>query len=395
MALNPDAPDVIYHQFVNHGPAIQAALIHSATDLFAGLAVIEFVWMVGWSLANKSDVFDIMIVVTKQMIALGFWFWIMQNWVQMAKAITDTFGIWGNTAIVAAGGTANMSPMGFVTAGLNLAHTIWDAVGIGHPLVMGILAVVGLIDVLIFAWIASLIMLVVIEAFLASYLGTVLMAFAGSSWTRDYGVSQFRYAVSVGVKRMTLQLIAGIGEIIVNDWATQIRAVNGNIGWGDCGVMLVVPVILATLAWIAPKIAQDMVMGTHLSTSQGILATARNLGSAAAMIATGGAGYAAAGAAAGGLAAKQAASAGASAAAAGGGAAGGGSAISRAASVARLTAGNVASGIASDIGQRLSGGHSHGYQGFRVASQLNAQAENSERPGTPGKANARSMKKPD
>ena len=55
MAIDAGAPDQIYQSFVNHGPAIQAALVAGADDLFAGLAVIELVWIIGWSVAHKTE----------------------------------------------------------------------------------------------------------------------------------------------------------------------------------------------------------------------------------------------------------------------------------------------------------------------------------------------------
>jgi type IV secretion system protein TrbL len=364
MALDTGSSDQIYQAFANHGPAIQGALLNGANDLFAGLAVIELVWVVGWSVAHKNDVFDIMIVVTRIAIGLGFWFWMMQNWVQMAKAITDTFGIWGNSAVQAAGGTANMMPMGFLTAGIDLAGAIWKAMSWREPVTATVMAFAGIIDIVIFGWIAAQIMLVVIEAFLASYLGTVLMAFNATSFTRDFGSSPIRYAVSVGMKRMTLQFIAGVAQGIVQGWAASVAA-GATPSWTSLGVMIAVPIILAVLAQIAPKIAQDIIMGSHLSTSAGIISSARQIAAAAAETALSLAGGGAAVGAGYQLAGRQMAAAASSGQAQGG-------AVARAATMARLTAGNAAGGYASDVGRRLSGNYnaSHGYQGFRVAADL-------------------------
>jgi type IV secretion system protein TrbL len=206
--------------------------------------------------------------------------------VQMGKAVVDTFGLWGNAAVQAAGGTANMMPMGFLAAGLNLWHALFQAISFGSPFVSAGLIIAGVIDVLIFGWIAAQIMLVLIEAFLASYLGSVMIAFGGNSFTRDFATSPVRYAIAVGMKRLTLQFIAGMAEAIVRNFATQVQGVGGGqVGWDDVGVMIVVPIILATLAWIvawiAPKIAQDIIIGSHLSTGAGIIATASTLAGAA------------------------------------------------------------------------------------------------------------------
>ncbi|MGD0107257.1 MAG: P-type conjugative transfer protein TrbL [Rhodopila sp.] len=365
MALDAGSPDQIYQAFANHGPAIQAALVTGGNDLFAGLAVVELVWVVGWSVAHKNDIFDIMIVVTRMAIGLGFWLWMMQNWVQMAKAITDTFGLWGNSAVQAAGGTANMSPLDFINAGLDLGGAIWKAMSWREPMTGAVLLIAGLIDVVIFAWIAAQIMMVVIEALLASYLGTVLMAFNATSFTREFGSSPIRYAISVGMKRMTLQFIAGVAQGIVQGWATAIQ--NGTTpSWTSIGVMIAVPIMLVYVADKAPKIAQDLIIGSHLSTSQGIVNSVKQLASAAIALAAAVTGVGVAGVAAGQLAGRQTAAAAASGQPQGG-------TLARSATMARLTAQNMASGYQSDIGQRLSGQYQaqHGYQGFRVANELN------------------------
>jgi type IV secretion system protein VirB6/type IV secretion system protein TrbL len=368
MSVNQNEPDAIFRAFANHGPAIQAALIHSANDLFAGLAVIELVWIIGWSVAHKSDVFDMMIAVTRMAIGLGFWFFLLQNWVQIAAAVTNTFGIWGNDAVTAAGGTANMMPMGFLTAGLNLAHHLWQAMSVREPLTSVVLLIAGLIDVIIFGLIAAQIMLVLIEAFLASYLGSVMMALGANSFTRDFGMSPIRYAISVGMKRMTLQFVAGVSEGIVVTFANQVQANPGMIGWSDLGVMIVIPVILLTVAQIAPKIAQDLILGTHLTTSAGIIATARQIAIVAA-----GAVLSAAGIGAAGVASIQVTGKQMSTLAAAGRAPS--SAAARGATMARLAAGNMAKAGASDVGKRLTGQYSgaHGYRGWRMAESMSRQ----------------------
>lgn len=369
MALDTGSTDQIYQAFANHGPAIQSAMVSAGNDLFAGLAVIELVWIIGWSVAHKSDVFDMMIAVTRLAIGLGFWFWMMQNWAQMAKAITDTFGIWGNNAVTAAGGTANMMPMDFLTSGINLAGAIWAAMSIREPITAAVLVFAGLVDIVIFAWIAAQIMLVVIEAFLASYLGTVLMAFNGSSFTREFGGSPIRYAISVGFKRMTLQFIAGMADGMVRGWASSIAS-GVTPSWTSLGVMIAVPIILAALAQIAPKIAQDIIIGSHLSTSAGIVASARDIAAAAASMAATVTGVGAAGVASYQLAGRQVAAAAAAGQAPG-------SAAARAGTMARLTASNAAQALASDVGQRLTGSYAatHGNIGWRVATNLSRQGK--------------------
>lgn len=371
MAIATDTPATLYAAFANHAPAIQAALVGGARDLFGALAVIEFVLVIGWLLLQKTDIIDILAAVLRIIIGLGFWYWMLQNWAQYAKAITDSFGMWANSAITAAGGTANMEPMGFLMAGLNVAKHFWDSFSVGHLLTGFLMLVSGLEVVLIMAWLAAEIMLVVIECYLAAYLGTVLMAFGAMGYTRDYAMSQVRYAISVGVKRMTLQMVAGLGEVMITSFATQIEALSGTPSWLDLGTIIAGMNILFIIAWKAPKIAQDMIMGTHLSTPGGIIGTAKTMATMVASVIAGGAGSASAIMAASKLAGQKT-----SAAKAAG--QGPSSIAGKTATAIGKTAGNLASAAASDVGQRLSGARvsRHGYMGFRMASNLNTQRKN-------------------
>jgi P-type conjugative transfer protein TrbL len=359
--------DGLVQAFTNKGPAVQAALLNGAHDLFAGLAVIELVWFIGWSVANKTDIFDIMIVVVRLAIGFGFWLWMMTNWVQMAAAIIQTYGLWGNAAVQAAGGTANLAPLGFFQSGLDLCKALWQVHFWSDPGVAVILILTGLICIGIFGYIASVIVLVVVESALASYLGTINMAFNACSFTRDFGFAPIKYALSVGMKRMTLQFIAGLAQASVTAW---VNALNGAVPTSlDCAILLGGCALFVTLAAIAPKIAQDTMMGSHLSTGQGIAQSSRQIASAVMQLTTSLAGGGAAGIAAAQLAGRQMAARTASGTAPA-------SAAARAATIAGLMAKNAASGVASDVGKRLSGNYvaSHGYRGFRVAADLNKKS---------------------
>jgi type IV secretion system protein TrbL len=263
-----------------------------------------------------------------------------------------------------------MMPMGFLAAGFNLWHALSQAMSYREPLVSAALLFAGIIDVLIFGWIAAQIMLVLIEAFLASYLGSVMIAFGGNSYTRDFAMSPIRYAIAVGMKRMTLQFIAGMAEAIVQNFAAQVQSVGGGqVGWDDVGVMIAVPIILATLAWIAPKIAQDIIIGSHLSTSAGIIATASAIAGAAVGVLASAVGAGAAGIAGYQLAGQQMLAATAAGKAPVG-------KLARADAVLSQAATNVAKSAAADVGQRLTGNYqaSHGRIGWRIASQMSRQA---------------------
>src|SRR4051794_25263730 len=79
MALNPNTAATVYQAFINHAPAVQQALVGGAQDLFAGLALIELVIVVGWLFLQKTDLIDILAVVLRLTIGFGFWLFMLQN----------------------------------------------------------------------------------------------------------------------------------------------------------------------------------------------------------------------------------------------------------------------------------------------------------------------------
>jgi type IV secretion system protein TrbL len=371
--MNPNDVDQIYQAFANHGPAIQAALQNIALELFGGLAVIEIVLTVGRAVANKTDVLDIILLVTNQIITIGFYLWLMQNWPNFAKDITDSFAQAGGIASQAIGGVNNLMPVGMVLAGANLAKHIWTAITAlsWYQVPLGILLVVnGIVVLVVLGLFAALMLEILIECYFAAYVGIIMMAFGANTYTRDMAMGQVRYAISVGVKRMTMQLIAGVLTAIVTGWTTQTIADPATIGWLDMAVMLIMPIIVLRLGTTMPKIAQDVVMGTHLQGSGSLYTAAAQITRAATATAAAVTGMGAAVGAGAALASRQMGSQIAAGTAPS-------SRIGQAAMMTGMAARNTAGALASDVGARLTGQYAatHGYQGFRVASQLMKQRD--------------------
>lgn len=368
--MNGASVDQLYQAFANHGPAIQAALMTGALELFGALAVIELTLSIGKSLAHKTDLLDIIYLVTNQLITIGFFLFLLQNWAGFAKAITDSGAVFGANASTAMGGTATMMPLGMMDAGINIAKHVWAGMALTRPFLSWLLYINGIVVILVFAYFAALMIEVLIECFFASYVGVVMMAFGGTVYTRDMAVSQVRYAISVAIKRLTMQLIAGVAEAIVNGWATTIQNNTASFTWTDCGLMLAVPIVLARLAMTMPKIAQDVVNGSHISAHGNLFSTGAAMAkaaTAAALSVTGAAAAVTAGAkvASNAMSAMQAAGTAPS------------SRIGQAAKMVGMASSATGKALASDVGSRLTGsyGSTHGYRGFRVAAAINGKKQ--------------------
>ncbi|EGQ62571.1 putative plasmid conjugal transfer protein [Acidithiobacillus sp. GGI-221] len=122
--------------------------------------------------------------------------------------------------------------------------------------------------------------------------GAVMLGFLGSRWTTTFGEKYYGYAVSIGIKLMVIELIAGLGLKMAGVWLTELMAAHGvqlsmyfDIAMGS--------VLFAALAIMVPSLAGSFMNGSP-SLSLG------NMGAAGAAVAGGvvaaGAGAAMAGA---------------------------------------------------------------------------------------------------
>jgi type IV secretion system protein TrbL len=360
--LGPGVLNGIVDTFTGQSSLWEGTLEGLALDLFLTLAIIEVTWTVARALARRVDLGDMIEIVAMQIVTIGFFYWLLINSADFVLAIIASFGEAANRASVAGGGMTNLSPSDIFASGLNLAKIIWEGMTITSP-GLSLLVLAGVIDVYIFAVIAAKLIEVLVESAFVAYAGIIMMGFGGSGFTREYAIAQFRYGISVGVKRFVLQLIIGLGQGIIVSWA-QTVATSGALNWQTIGIMIGAPIVMLRLAETLPQRAQDMVMGASTSSSG-------SLGSSAQMAAATAAGIAASmvGAPVAAKAAYQLAQRQIEARRQENGQTGG--RIGRAAMMTSYTVRNIGGALASDVGKRLSGqGARFGYRGWRIASDM-------------------------
>lgn len=379
--MNLGALDQIVAAFQGHGGAWGAALLPYALELFFGLAIIQFGLRVGYAFAQRVELPELLTIIVQEIVTTGFFYWFLLNSAQFLKAIIDSFRQVANSASVAGGGSQNMRPSDIFGAGTNMAHAIWQGMSWDHPLLGFLLVIAGVICAVCFAIVCAMMIEVLIESTLVSYIGVLMMGFGGSSYTREYAIAQIRYAISVGVKLFVMQLLVGISEAIIIGWSHSIASSGTTTDWTTVGVMIGVPIVMLRLVWKLPQVAQDVVNGSIGNTHGGLLSTGAGVAGAAGGAVASIAGAGVAGGAALRLAGKQMQQNMQSADGQDGSAGGGGNApaqsrITQAAMMGGYAARNLARAGATDVGKRLTGqpGASYGYRGWRMAADQNRQA---------------------
>lgn len=360
----------------NNMRSFEGVLMNQAKTLFASLALIEFVLVVGRQIIGRTDTVEILAVVLFQAITLGFFYWLCVNGPNINRAITSSFAQVANDASVAAGGSRNLSPGDIFELGLELVKAVWSPLGFNIKSVLLIFA--GLAILIVFAMVTGMMIEVIVESYFAASAGVILLGFGGASWTRSMAIAQLHYAIAVGMKRLVLQLLVGLSEVLMRGW---IRNVGADPSWIEIAVMVGVPLVLLRLVTTLPQRAQDMILGTHTNMGLGLGTAPRMAAALAGSAAVGAVGGATATKAAfteasAQLSAREAAGSGGAISNAGGGRGMMGN-ISRGAQITGMAAGNLGKAAAEDIGQRMRGNYSaqHGVPTFRMADAMNARAD--------------------
>lgn len=278
----------IVDTFKNQASLWESTLSAIATSLFVKLAIIELIWVFGWATAKRVPFDDMLGIMAEQIVIIGFFYWLLINTADFILAIIDSFGMAANQASIAGGGMANLGPSDIFAAGLNMTKTIWDGMTVMNIPFSILLGLAGLINVVVFAKIIAKLIEVLIESAICAYGGIILMGFGGTKFTRDYAVAVFRYGISVGVKRLFLQLIIGLGQGIVVGWATTLGS-SGALSWTTIGIMIGAPLIMLGLADTLPQRAQDIIMGAYTGGSGAAVGKAAGIAAATAVAAAAGA----------------------------------------------------------------------------------------------------------
>ena len=354
-----------------------------AKDIFGSLAVLEFVWSGAQYALRKNDLSEFITSAFLKILSLSFFFFVL---IDMAPTfipdILNSFLDIG-TSIAGVPQISPASPGTFVDLGIQTVVQLFNGLGkmsLGNEI--GALFPVTLAAIFIlvaFVIIAAQILITLIESYIVVGAGAVMLGFLGSRWTTTFGEKYYGYAVSIGIKLMVIELIAGLGLKMAGVWLTELMAAHGvqlsmyfDIAMGS--------VLFAALAIMVPSLAGSFMNGSP-SLSLG------NMGAAGAAVA-GGVVAAGAGAAMGAAsltnsaigAAKGAGSLAASANTAMGGMKGLGAAFTEGAGAANesgilglgagTTGAAIAGGLTGMMGQAASGMSTASKQGLRAGAAM-------------------------
>lgn len=217
--------------------------------LFWLLAFISFTYNAIIMAIRGADLPDIILELTKFIIITGIWIYIINNSLDIANAIINSFT---KAANIASGVNANISPGDIINRGLELANQVIGQAGFWGKIIYGILAFFIL---LAYLYIAATLLLVLIESYFVTGFGIILLGFSGSPWTSDIAKKYLIYTVGVGIKLFVTIMVISFGEQMVRGSLTTTSSIQQI--FAVAGVLF----ILAYLTKRIPEMAQSMLAG--------------------------------------------------------------------------------------------------------------------------------------
>lgn len=264
--------DGIVNEFHTRSSIWMPVIKRYAIHLFWLLAGIEFSWTAIRLVFAKPDLTDVFIELTKRILFIGFFFTLLLYSNDWAEAIIQSFRDIGNRASVAAGGQGSISPSSIFDAGLRLSFKVLSYeqfLSFSHN---AQLLIASIILIIIYALIAAILTIALVEMYLIINAGIILMAFGALTVTNDIAKQYFMYAISVGIKLFVIQLLVGIGESFIMSWDHDFAGEAS----GQITLLIGGSVVMLAIVHRVPDLLSNMITGGSFSQGPGI-----SIGSAA------------------------------------------------------------------------------------------------------------------
>jgi len=232
------------------------------------LAAIEFAVSAIFLALSGAGAQTFAAEIVKRILVVGIFFFILDNGTSIADAIIQSFRQLSKNA-----GGVEFAPSAIFNSGLNIAQKVVQNVSFWSDTSKSVgLIIAALVVVFCFALLAAIVIVTIVEMYIVTYAGIILLGFGGSNFTKDYAV-KYPYAVSVGLKLMVMALVVSIGEGII----TSIANSFSNSSTKDVFTVVGVAVVLLAVTKALPSMLQSIVVGSSVGSNTalaGVAATA-------------------------------------------------------------------------------------------------------------------------
>ena len=275
--------DTLVSQVQGASGGWMATALGYATNLFFGLAALEFAWSAIQLTLKKSELSEIMVGTLFKVMSLSFFAMVLIKAPEWIPAIVNSF----KAAGAGVGGTSVLSPSAVFDQGLQVAASLMqfsnDAApstgsmiintltnsgqGLGKFMLSSIIIGVASVFIILgYGLIAVQLLITLVESYLIIGGGALMLGFSGSRWTHNLSEKYFGYAISIGVKLFTIYLIIGFGDSFTQALKDTIAAAYAahpeGPSFGDYLGVGGASLFYGVTGYMAPGLAGSMLNGT-------------------------------------------------------------------------------------------------------------------------------------
>ena len=212
---NSDISENVLDAFMNQAASWSAVITDRASWLFWCLVAISMIFTFGFMALRQADIGEFFAEFIRFTVFVGFYWWLLINGPDMASDIIE--------GLQQIGGKASGLGEGFVPGnvmdmGFEIFFRILDNSS-AWQLAESIFAFfLGLIIIVMMCLIAANMIVLLCSSWILLYAGVLFLGFGGSKWTSDIAINYFKTVLGLAASIMTMVLIIGIGNSILDDY---------------------------------------------------------------------------------------------------------------------------------------------------------------------------------
>jgi type IV secretion system protein TrbL len=268
--------------FKDRFAAYEDKIWQAALTLFGLLFLCQFTWSVAQLCLHESLTFAAVVSVVIRQIMTGMFFW----WLLFDRSILR--GIVGSFSQLAQSGLSLSDLISLMeTAVLNIMEAVGKSSGVieGIALFFTGLAACVIMSFALTTGIAYM-AVILVENYIASSLGLILMGFGGSDYTRNYTLSYIRTLVHIGLKLFLATIIVQVGVIAFTQATMGLNSMDAESISQTCMRLIAQSFFFLAVTRVIPEIAGTLVSGVS-STGMHTVNTIRAGGMSAVAAVTG------------------------------------------------------------------------------------------------------------
>jgi type IV secretion system protein TrbL len=212
-------------EFYSAGLSYSAAIQPYALKLFFALLLIDIIvtW-IQYTAEGQIDPSYFLSRMLKHILSGGFVYLMIVNGFTWMSAVVGSFSRIG----AAVTSLPSLSPQTVLVLGGEMASTIFDVPASTSMLTnieVGIIqSVCGFVVLFAFTITSIVLLLTLVEAYVAIGGGVLLLGFGGSRFTASAAEGYFPYVIRVGVRILFFYLVLGVGVRLANEWNSAMLA---------------------------------------------------------------------------------------------------------------------------------------------------------------------------